>query len=219
MSEVAVRKTYKFKLKPTPEQKRQFDVILWRCRVLYNTALEQRITLYRQRGVSLTCYGQQAELSDLKTVFPEYAGIHSQILQDVLARLDKTYQTFFRRLKAGQTPGFPRFQGRGRFNSFTYKQVGEHGGARFDNGCLVLSKIGRIAIRWSRPLVGTPKTVTISREADGWYVCVSCADVPMQPLPLTGQETGIDLGLESFITLADGTMIHSPAAIAVLSAA
>ena len=74
----------------------------------------------------------------------------------------------------------------------------------------MLSKIGRIAVRWSRPLAGTPKTVTISREADGWYMCISCADVPMQPLEPTGQETGIDLGLESFATLADGTMIHNP---------
>ena len=62
-----------------------------------------------------------------------------------------------------------------------------------------------MAVRWSRPLEGTPKTVTISREADGWYVCISCADVPIQPLPATGQETGIDLGIEAFATLADGT--------------
>jgi len=76
---------------------------------------------------------------------------------------------------------------------------------------LALSKIGRLALRWSRPLEGAPKTVTISREADGWYVCFSCADVPVKPLPPTGQETGIDLGLESFATLADGTPIHTPA--------
>ncbi len=88
--------------------------------------------------------------------------------------------------------------------------MGEHGGARLDNGFLVLSKLGRIAVRWSRPVEGTPKTVTISREADGWYVCLSCAEVPVQFLPSTGQETGIDLGLESFATLSDGTMIHNP---------
>ncbi len=128
----------------------------------------------------------------------------------MLARLDKAFQAFFRRIKQGETPGYPRFQGRNRFNSFTYKQVGEHGGARLDNGFLLLSKIGRIAVRWSRPLEGTPKAVTISREADGWYVCISCADVPLEPMPLTGHETGIDLGLESFATLADGTMIHNP---------
>jgi putative transposase len=88
----------------------------------------------------------------------------------------------------GETPGYPRFQGRERYNSFTYPQVGEHGGARLDNGYLVLSKSGRLAVRWSRPLEGTPKTVTLSREADGWYVSFSCAEVPVQPLPLTGPD-------------------------------
>jgi putative transposase len=74
---------------------------------------------------------------------------------------------------------------------------------------LSLSKIGRIRIRLRRPFQGTPKTVTISREADGWYACISCAEVPTEPLPPTGRETGIDLGLESFATLADGSMIHT----------
>jgi putative transposase len=75
---------------------------------------------------------------------------------------------------------------------------------------LVLSKIGRIAVRWSRPSEGTPKTVTVSREADGWYACFSCEGVPIQPLPAAGLETGIDLGLESFATLADGKAIENP---------
>jgi putative transposase len=92
--------------------------------------------------------------------------------------------------------------------------VGEHGGARLDNGFLVPSKIGRIAVRWSRPLQGTPKTVTISREADGWYVSFSCADVPVQPLPAMGQEVGIDLGIdlgiETFARRSDGTCIFHP---------
>src|SRR6476469_10708091 len=79
-----------------------------------------------------------------------------------------------------------------------------------DKGFLVLSKIGRLAVRWSRPLEGTPKTVTISREADGWYVCFSCADVPVQRLPETRQETGIDLGIEAFATLSNGARIFSP---------
>ena len=136
---------------------------------------------------------QEAELKDLRAAMPEYAAIHSHVLQDVLARLDKTYQAFFRRIRDGPDAGFPRFQGRGRFNSFTYKEYGN--GARLDNGFLVLSKIGRVAVRWTRPMEGTPKTVTISREADGWYVCISCADVPMQPSAPTGQEIGIDLGL------------------------
>lgn len=165
MAETILRKTYKFKLKPTPTQERVLDGIVWACRRLYNTALEQRITLYRQRGVSLSAYTQMAELPDFRATFPEYAAIHSQVLQDVLARIERAYQAFFRRIREGQTPGFPRFQGRNRFNSFTYKQFDN--GARLDNGFLVLSKIGRVAVHWSRPMEGTPKTVTISREADG----------------------------------------------------
>jgi putative transposase len=203
-----VRKAYKYKLRPTPDQVRQLEQTLWRCRTLYNTALEERITAYRRRGVTLTCYQQQAELPDLKAAFPEYRDIHSQVLQDVLTRLDKTYQAFFRRVKAGQTPGFPRFQGRNRYHSFTYKQYGN--GARLDNGFLVLSKIGRVAVRWSRPLEGTPKTVTFSQEADGWYAIISCAEVPAQPLPPTGRETGIDVGLKVFLITADGEVVENP---------
>src|SRR6185369_8297154 len=147
------------------------------CRALYNTALEQRIVAYQRRHVSVTRYQQEAELKDIRAAFPEYAAIHSHVLQDVLARLDKTYQAFFRRLMTGERAGFPRYQGRERYHSFTYKECGN--GATLDNGVLVLSKIGRIAVRWSRPIEGTPKTVTISQEADGWYVCISCADVPV----------------------------------------
>ncbi len=211
MSEQTVatcRKTYQEKLKPTPQQARALEQVVWRCRTLYNTALEQRISLYRQRGVSLTRYQQEAELKDIREALPEYAAIHSHVLQDVLARLDKTYQAFFRRVQAGAKPGFPRFQGRTRWHSFTYKEYGN--GARLDNGSLVLSKIGRIAVRWSRPIAGSIKTVTISREADGWYVCFSCAEVPTEPLPLTGRETGIDVGLKVFLITAAGEVVGNP---------
>src|SRR5262252_4148125 len=178
------------------------------CRQLYNVALEQRITAWHRCQVSVSRFQQEAELKDIRAELPAYAALHSHVLQDVLARLDKTYQAFFRRMQRGEKAGFPRFKGRERFHSFTYKEFGN--GARLDNGVLVLSKIGRIAMRWSRPIAGTPKTVTIRREADGWYVTFSCADVPIRPLQSTGQETGIDLGLESFATLADGSQIANP---------
>jgi putative transposase len=207
MSETG-RKTYKYKLKPTPEQEHRLETVLWRCRVLYNTALEQRITAWQRCHVSVSRYQQEAELKAIRAEFPDYAAIHSHVLQDVLARLDKTYQAFFHRLQRGDKAGVPRFQGRERFHSFTFKEYGN--GAQLDNGCLVLSKIGRVAVRWSRPLEGTPKTVTLSKEADGWYAAISCAEVPCTPLPLTGHETGIDLGLESFATLADGSQIANP---------
>jgi putative transposase len=202
------RKTYKEKLRPTPAQERALERVLWRCRTLYNAALEQRITAWQRCHTSVTRYQQEAELKDIRAELPEYAAIHSHVLQDVLARLDKTYQAFFRRVANGEQPGFPRFHGKDRYHSFTYKEYGN--GARLDNGSLVLSKLGRIAVRWSRPIHGTIKTVTVSREADGWYVSFSCAEVPTEPLPRTGRETGIDVGLKVFLVTADGEPTENP---------
>jgi putative transposase len=211
METQSVRKTYNYRLKPTPEQERELERVLGLCRWLYNTALEQRkIWWQRGQGKGATYYQQSTELPDLKAAFSDYAEVNAQVLQDVLRRVDKTFQAFFRRVQAGETPGYPRFHGRDRYNSFTYPQVGEHGGATLDGGILSLSKIGRIPIRLHRPIEGTPKTVTISREADGWFACISCADVPVQSLPPTGQETGIDLGIEAFATFSDGTRIFNP---------
>src|SRR5215471_10847158 len=210
MDEQTTRKTFKYKLKPTPEQERVMAFVLRRCCELYNAALQERKEAWQKCSVHITEMSQSAQLPAIKESHPEYRDINAQVLQDVLTRLDRAFQRFFARVKAGETPGYPRFHGANRYNSITYKQVGEHGGARLENGFLVLSKIGRIAVRWSRPIEGTPKTVTISKEADGWYVCFSCADVPVQPLSSTGQETGIDLGIEAFATLSNGTRIFSP---------
>jgi putative transposase len=204
----SLRKSYKYKLKPTPEQERALELVLWRCRTLYNTALEQRITPWERRRVSVSRYQQEAELKDLRAAFPEYAAIHSHVLQDVLARLDKTYQAFFRRLADGEKPGFPRFQGANRYHSVTYTEYGN--GARLENGYLVLSQIGRLAVRWSRPVEGSSKTGTVSPEADGWYVMFSCVDVPAQPLLPTGHETGIDVGLTVFRITAEGDAVETP---------
>jgi putative transposase len=208
MEHITLRKTFKYKLCPTAEQEGTLEFVLRRCRELYNAALEERREAWRMCHVSITVAGQSAQLPDIKQARPEYQDIHSQVLQDVLTRLDRAFQAFFRRVKNGEKPGYPRFKPGFRYDSFTYKQFGN--GATLDNGFLVLSKIGRIAVRWSRPLEGTPKTVTVRREADGWYACFSCADVPIKPLPLTGQETGIDLGLESFATLANGEPVENP---------
>src|SRR5260370_40235711 len=140
-SPASVRKTYKYKLMSTPAQAQALEAVLWRCRTLYNTALEQRRTWWqRGQGKGASYYQQKAELPDLKAAFPEYAEVNAQVLQDVLLRLDRAFQAFFRRVAAGETPGYPRFQGRDRYNSFTYPQFDN--GARLDNGYLVLSKIG-----------------------------------------------------------------------------
>src|SRR5262245_57138110 len=102
MEEQAVRKTYKEKVRPTPAQERALEEVLWRCRDLYNAALEQRITAYQRRRVSLSRYEQEAELKEIRAEFPKYSALHSHVPQDVLARLEKTYQAFFRRLQRGE---------------------------------------------------------------------------------------------------------------------
>jgi putative transposase len=107
--------------------------MLWRCRTLYNCALEQRITWWRRgHEKSATRFQQEAELKELRAALPEYEAIHRHVVQDVLARLDKTSQAFFRRLAAGEQAGFPRFQGRDRYHSCPSKEYGN--GARLDNG-------------------------------------------------------------------------------------
>src|SRR5262249_20085314 len=169
MEQQSVRKTFKYKLAPTPPQEQALETVLSRCWTLYNVALGQRKT-WRQReqcgqGKSAAYYQQQAELLDLKAACPEY-------YEDVILRVERSYHAYFRRVKAGKQLGYSRFQGRNRYNSFTYPQYG--GGAALNGGLLNLSKIGRIRVQLHRPLAGTPKTITISREADGWYACISC---------------------------------------------
>src|SRR5215469_2799399 len=134
MEQQSVRKTYKYKLMPTPEQERALERVLWRCRTLYNVALEQRKTWWeRGQGKSATYYQQKAELPDLKAACPEYAEINAQVLQDVILRVERAFQAFFRRCAAGEGRGNPRFPGQGRYSSFTYPQYG--GGAVLDGAC------------------------------------------------------------------------------------
>ena len=178
------RKPFQYKLKPTPEQERALGEGLWRCRTRSHSAREPRLTWGRRgQGTGATRFQQEAERKDLRAAFAEYGAIPRHVLHDVRARLDKTYQAFFGRLTRGEKAGFPRFQGRNRYHSFTYTAYGN--GAERDNGFLVLSTIGRLAVRWSRPLVGTITTVPRSREAAGWSVAFWCAEVPPVPLPPT----------------------------------
>src|SRR5262245_56753808 len=149
MEHHSMRTTCHFTIRPILEQWQGSEIILLRCCRLYHVALEQCLTWWRRgQGRSATRYQQEAELKNSRAEFPGHAAIHSHVLQDVLARLDQTYQDYFRRLAAGEHPGFPRFQGGNRYHSLTYKDYKEYGnGARLDNGHLILSTIGRIAVR------------------------------------------------------------------------
>jgi putative transposase len=121
MEQQTVRKTFKRKLDPPLERAREVGHVLSLRRWLSNSALEQRSTAWQRARVSVSRFQQEAELKDIRAAMPEYAAIHSQAPQDTLARLDKAYQAFFRRLKAGELAGFSRYQGRERYLSFNYK--------------------------------------------------------------------------------------------------
>jgi putative transposase len=107
MEQQTVRKTFKYKLKPTPDQERMLDRTLMLCRHVYNAAIEERRQAWQKCGVSVGYYQQKAELPGLKAEMPEYTAVHSQVLQDVVQRVDRAFQAFFRRVKAGETPSYP----------------------------------------------------------------------------------------------------------------
>ena len=208
------RKAFQYRLYPTPTQEHTLLFVLRRCRHLYNSALEQRRAFYQMRHKSLGYSAQAAELADIKAAYPAYQDIHSQVLQDALRRLDKAFAAFFRRIRNGETPGYPRFQGEGRYDSFTYPQSGfavadTRGPGQNRYAVLILSKIGNLKVRLHRPLVGQVKTCTIKRDVNHWYVTFSC-EVEEEPLPPCAEAVGLDLGVLHFATLSTGETTRNP---------
>jgi putative transposase len=137
--------------------------------------------------------------------------VQSQVLQNVAVRLDLAFKAYFRRCKAGETPGCPRFRGKGRYDSLAFPQVPVGCRLDGDTGRVRLHGIGHVKILVHRPLEGTPKTATIRRSSTGkWYVTFSCECAEPLPLPPTGQHVGIDVGLKTFATLSTGQAIGNP---------
>jgi putative transposase len=201
-------KTFAYRLYPSKPQARLLERTLETCRRWYNQCLAERREAYQQRGESVGKYQQLAKVQEQKATNPYAKGIHSHVLQIVVADLDNAFQAFFRRVKAGETPGFPRFKGRNHFSSFGFKEYGN--GFKIDGRRLRLSGIGRIAVRWHRLLEGQIKTVRISRRAGKWYACFAC-EAEVAPLPATGCEIGVDVGIASLITTSEGEKEAHPA--------
>lgn len=150
-----MRKTYKYRLFPTSAQRTALLRALDACRWVYNTTLEVRRNAYEINGESLTRYDTINLIPGWKAEQPFLNNAYSQSLQEACTRVDLAFQAFFRRVKAGETPGYPRFKGRGRYDSLTYPQYGH--GVKLDGDRLILSKIGAVKIKLHRPLEGTPK--------------------------------------------------------------
>ncbi len=207
MANNIIQKTFKFRIFPSKAQITKLENTLDLCRFLYNSALQERRDAYKLGRISLNYYDQANQLKEIKETNPEYKDIHSQILQDTLKRLDKAFQSFFRRIKQKQNlPGFPRFQNKFRYNSFTFTQTG----FSLTDNKLTLSKIGKVKIKLHRAIVGKVKTLTISRDSCGkWFACFS-VETKQEILEPTGKSVGCDVGIKTFCVLSDGVEIDNP---------
>ncbi len=198
-----MRKTYQFRLNPTKHQRTLLSNKLELCRWAYNETLATRKNVWEQEQRSISLYDTHKLLTTWKKEKPELSAVYSQVLQNAQGRVDWAFKAFFRRVKAGETPGYPRFKGYGRYDSFTYPQTG----FALYNIALLLSKIGKVKIIQHRPIEGKIKTLTIRRDSiDNWYACFSC-EVEANPLPQNDKVVGIDLGLTTFAVCSDGNEI------------
>jgi putative transposase len=203
-----MRSAVVYRLYISKSQKRGLQAILETTRRWYNTCLDARKRTYEAQGVSLPKVSQIRAVKTYKATNPYAAPLHSHILQGVVSDLDKAFQAFFRRVKVGEEPGYPRFKGRNRWRSFGFKEYGN--GFKVDGRRVKVHGIGRVAVRWHRPLPGAVKTLRLLCKAGKWYAAFSCVVDP-DPLPSTGAEVGIDVGLSSLLTTTAGDHVPHPA--------
>lgn len=201
-----MRKTFKYRLLANQMTLSKADNWLRLCRNLYNCCLEERKLAYKMQQVSLSGYDQANELPEIKEAFPEYKEIGSQVLQEVIERLNKAYQAFFRRIKNGEKAGFPRFKGKDRYDSFILKNTGW----KLEGKYLTIRNLGRFKLRLSREIEGDIKTITIRKESDKWYACFSCDNVSEKKLEPNEKTIGLDVGIKTFIVDSDGHEVENP---------
>lgn len=210
-----MRKTFQYRLYPTKSQLRGLEAVLEECRWVYNETLAQRKNLYELTGISLGLYDTQNFLPFWKEKRPALKTVHSQVLQQAQIRVDLAMKAFFRRVKAAKTkgkkaedPGYPRFKGKGRYDSFTFTQAG----FSVSENAVKLSKVGEIEAVIHRPIEGKVKTLTIRRTSTGkWFACFSCELPDVAVVPVTIESSvGIDLGLTTFAVMSNGDTVENP---------
>ena len=193
--------TNKFRLYPTKTQARLIGDTMETCRLLYNDLLDDRI----RTGAG--AFEQKRALTACRKDDRFLMAVHSQVLQDVVFRLDKAYGAFHAGLS-----NYPRFKRKGRYNSFRYPQLG---GFRIVGRRLRLSKIGLVKVKLHRSIEGTAKTCTIIRDVDRWYACISCEiGLPRTVEPKGEGSVGVDLGVVKLATLSDGWASENPRCLA-----
>lgn len=204
-----MRKAYKYRIYPSQSQKNNLENQFSMCRHLYNWSLKERMEVYEKEKKSLSYYDQANQLPQLKKEKPWFKGVNAQALQDVLRRLDKGFKAFFRRLKEGDTPGFPKFKKNGQWFSITFPQDVK---LPF-NGVAYVPKLGDVKIKCHRKIPDSAKikTLTISKEGTKWFASFSVddssLDVELKPVQAA---VGIDLGLIDFYYGSDGSQVSAP---------
>jgi putative transposase len=206
-----LRKSFVYRLYPTMAQAAAMEFHLAEGARLYNAALAERKAAWRLQRKSIGFYHQSAQLKDIRAAGD--LGIANQAAAtDVLKRVDRAFEAFFRRVKAGQRPGFPRFRAASRFDSLTFRvpKTGKPDGVKLTAENRVrFQGIGEVRFKRHRPIQGHVKTITFARRAGRWFLVVSVAVEP-SPLPASDAAVGLDMGLTGFATLSDGTAIDNP---------
>jgi putative transposase len=195
-------RAYKFRLEPNVNQTRELEIALESHRRLYNACLGQRKAAYETERKSIKYTDQSAWFKTERAVNPFFARLNFSSAQATMRRLDKAFQAFFRRVKAGEKPGYPRFKGRDRFDGFTYPSVGD--GARIIGNKLRLQHIGLVRINLHREIEGEIKTLSVKRQGGKWYGVAACELPDVEIRPSDRPIAGLDVGLESFVTHDEG---------------
>jgi putative transposase len=199
-------RSFRYKLSLTVRQEAALVGLLALQCELYNAALEERRGAWRWERRSVSYVDQCRTLTGLRAVRPEVLAAGVTVCRGTLRRLDRAFGAFYRRCRAGQRPGFPRFRPLSRWDSLQWE---DRSGWRLDSaaGRLHLFGIGALKVRLHRPVQGVPKAVTVRREGRRWWVSIRCVDVPAEPLPATGCQVGIDLGVMVLAATSDGELI------------
>ncbi|MET8208803.1 transposase [Streptomyces sp. NPDC005373] len=209
-------RAHKFLMRPTVRQGQALGEMLRDHCSLYNGALQERRDAYRHASKTGIQYGMQsAQLKDIRAFDPERQGRWSfSSQQATLRRLDKAFTAFFRRIKTGDKPGYPRFRGAGRFDTVDFPKNGD--GCRWDCAPhdpvtrVRLQGVGHVKVHQHRTVVGTVKTVSVKREGKRWYVVLTAEQAQPEPLPATGSVVGIDLGIANFLADSHGKFVPNP---------
>jgi putative transposase len=205
-----MRRTYGFRLRPTARQHLALSGCLESHRELYNAALQERRDAWTHSKTQVQYGAQSAQLTDIRRLRPDVGVWSFSSQQATLRRLNKAFAAFFRRVKIGQKPGYPRFKGAPRFNSVEWPKDGD--GARWlpEHRRIYLQGIGQVKVELHRPVAGRVKTIQVKRQGRRWLLVLSCDEVPTSPLPTTARQAGIDVGVIRYATLSDGTVLDNP---------